>query len=87
VVVKPIDPRFAEYLFYYYSNEHLEGDGSVQSQLTVPQLVQKPIIIPTTSIMVEFDRLLGPIDHMIFTTKKEIEFLQTTKSLLLAKMS
>lgn len=87
VVVTPNDPRFAEYLFYYYSNEHLEGDGSVQSQLTVPQLIQKPIIIPEKSVAIEFDRLVGPIDNNINTTRKENELLQSMKSFLLAKMS
>ena len=87
VVVIPNDPRFAEYLFYYYSNEHLEGDGSVQSQLTVPQLIQKPIIIPAEPVAIEFDRLVSPIDNSVNTTKKENELLQSMKSLLLAKMS
>lgn len=87
VVITPNDPRFAEYLFYYYSNEHLEGDGSVQSQLTVPQLIQKPIIIPAKSVVVEFDRLVNPLDNSVNATKKENELLQSMKSLLLAKMS
>lgn len=86
VVITPNDPRFAEYLFYYYSNEHLEGDGSVQSQLTVPQLIQKPIIIPAKSVVVEFDRLVNPLDNSVNATKKENELLQSMKSLLLAKM-
>ena len=87
VVITPDDPRFAEYLFYYYSNEHLEGDGSVQSQLTVPQLIQKPIIIPARSVVVEFDRLVNPLDNSVNATKKENELLQSMTSLLLAKMS
>ena len=86
LVVTPYDSRFAEYLFYYYSNEHLEGDGSVQSQPTVPQLIQKPIIIPAKSVVIEFDRLVNPIDNSVKTAKKENELLQSMKSLLLAKM-
>ena len=87
VVITPNNPRFADYLYFYYTNKHLEGDGSVQSQLTVPQLIRQQIIIPDVSQMFEFYKLIEPIDSHLYSIKKEVSVLNTMKHILPAIMS
>lgn len=87
VVITPLNSQHAEYLYYYYSALNLEGDGSVQSQLTVPQLAQQNIIIPPSTLMIQFDNALSPIDKYADTIKKENFILNELKGVLLSKMS
>ncbi len=86
IVVIPRDEDVTQYLFYYLNNSNIKGSGSVQSQLTVPDMESKNIIIPPVPLIQEFNKQVEIIDNSISFCKKENEKLIELQSLFLAEM-
>ena len=86
IVVIPHDENLAQYLFYYLNNSNIKGSGSVQSQLTVPDMESRNIVIPPTMLIREFNKQVEIIDNSISFCEKENEKLIELQSLLLAMM-
>lgn len=87
IVVQPKEAFFEHYLFHYYSTANLQGDGSVQSQLTVPQLLTEEILIPEESAVKDFHDKIEPIDSYIDILKSENQVIASLQHALLSKMS
>ena len=75
------------YQFFYFSNLKIEGDGSVQNQLTVPFLSAEKMIIPDYNSMAVFNSQTLPFYVQISLIKKEIDILKKSMLLLLSKLS
>ena len=75
-----------QYLYYYLKNSNIKGSGSVQSQLTVPDMESRSIVIPPTQLILEFNKQIEIIDNSISFCEKGNEKLTELQSLLLAKM-
>ena len=86
IVVIPRDENVTQYLYYYLNNSNIKGSGSVQSQLTVPDMESRNIVIPSTLLIQEFNKRVEKIDNSISLCEMENEKLTELQSLLLAKM-
>ena len=86
IVVIPNDESLAQYLFYYLDAMNIKGSGSVQSQLTVPDMERFEILLPPEERIKEFSKQTEIIDTSIVTYELENEKLTELQSLLLAKM-
>ncbi len=86
IVVAPYDETMAQYMFYYLNASNIKGSGSVQSQLTVPDMESRNIVIPPTQLIQEFNKQVEIIDNSISLCEMENEKLTELQSLLLAKM-
>ena len=86
IVVIPHDEIATQYLYYHLDALNLKGSGSVQSQLTVPDIEVKDIIIPPNKLMQEFNEKVEVIDKTIDIHEQENEKLTELQSLLLARM-
>lgn len=86
IVVIPRDENVTQYLYYYLNNSNIKGSGSVQSQLTVPDMESRNIVIPSTLLIQEFNKQVEKIDNSISLCEMENEKLTKLQSLLLAKM-
>ena len=86
IVVIPHNEDVTQYLYYYLNNSNIKGSGSVQSQLTVPDMESRSIVIPPTQLIQEFNKQVEIIDNSISFCEKENEKLTELQSLLLAKM-
>ena len=86
IVVAPHDEVMAQYLFYYLNASNIKGSGSVQSQLTVPDMEGREIKIPPKQMIQEFSDKVEIIDNSISLCEVENEILTELQSLLLAKM-
>lgn len=86
IVVIPNDESLAQYLFYYLDAMNIKGSGSVQSQLTVPDMERFEILLPPEERIKEFSKQTEIIDTSIATYELENEKLTELQSLLLAKM-
>lgn len=75
------------YQFFFFSNLQIEGDGSVQNQLTAPFLASEKMIIPDMPSMRIFNSKVMPLYQNIENINKEIHLLEQTLSLLLTKLS
>jgi len=86
IVIIPHDENVTQYLFYYLNNSNIKGSGSVQSQLTVPDMESRGIVIPSPQLILKFNKQVEIIDNSILFCEKENEKLTELQSLLLAKM-
>ena len=86
IVVAPYDETMTQYMFYYLNASNIKGSGSVQSQLTVPDMESRNIVIPPTQLIQEFNKQVEIIDNSISLCEMENEKLTELQSLLLAKM-
>jgi type I restriction enzyme S subunit len=86
IVVAPNDEVVAQYLFYYLNASNIKGSGSVQSQLTVPDMEGREIMIPPKQMIKEFNDKVEIIDKAITTFEQDNSKLTEIQSLLLAKM-
>lgn len=86
IVVAPHDEAMAQYLYYYLDSSNIKGSGSVQSQLTVPDMEGIDILIPPYQSMKDFNDKVEIMDRSISIYEQENSKLSELQSLLLAKM-
>ena len=86
IVVIPNDEAMTQYLYYSLNASNIKGSGSVQSQLTVPDMEARDIIVPPLSLLTEFHDKVDIIQESIRIRENENEKLTELQSLLLAKM-
>jgi len=86
IVIIPNNEVMTQYLYYYLDSSNIKGSGSVQSQLTVPDMEDLQIPIPSNQIMQEFFDEVEIIDKSIELREQENEKLTELQSLLLARM-
>ncbi len=86
IVVIPHDEIATQYLYHYLDASNIKGSGSVQSQLTVPDMEVKEIIVPSHRLVQEFNDKVEVIDEAIEIREKENSKLTELQSLLLARM-
>ena len=86
IVIIPNNEVMTQYLYYYLDSSNIKGSGSVQSQLTVPDMEDLQILIPSNQIMKEFHDEVEIIDKSIELHEQENEKLTELQSLLLARM-
>ena len=86
IVVVPHKETTAQYLYHYMNNSNIKGSGSLQSQLTVPDMEKMEIIMPTLQLLEDFHNNVEIIDKSISIREQENKQLTELQSLLLAKM-
>ena len=86
IVVVPHKEVMAQYLYHYMNESNMKGSGSVQSQLTVPDMEKVEIIMPPQMMLEDFHNHAEIIDKSISIREHENEQLTKLQSLLLAKM-
>ena len=86
IVIIPNNEVMTQYLYYYMDSSNIKGSGSVQSQLTVPDMEDLQILIPSNQIMQEFFDEVEIIDKSIELREQENDKLTELQSLLLARM-
>lgn len=87
VSVIPNSPEMLYYLFYDLSSRNMQGDGSAQAQITVPQLLNEQIIIPSQTLQKRFFNQAKVIYDNIDCIENEIYHLRTLLSLLTSKLA
>lgn len=87
VSVIPNNAEMLYYLFYDLSSRNMQGDGSAQAQITVPQLQNEQIIIPKKAILRRFCEQAKVIYDNIDCIEKELHHLRTLQSLLTSKLA
>lgn len=87
IVVTPKNEEIGKYLFDYLNRFEFDDSGSVQNQLTVPQLSMKNILIPDSSLIKNYDELTKKLLKKIKLINSQTQKLEELKSLLLEKMA
>lgn len=87
VSVIPSNSEMLYYLFYELSSRNMQGDGSAQAQITVPQLQNEQIIIPAKDTLIRFCKQAKVIYDNIDCIEKELHHLRTLQTLLTSKLA
>ena len=87
ISVIPIYEDFLYYLLFNLSSRNLTGDGSAQSQITIPQLENEDILIPDNETIKVFYKSANTIYNNIDNLKQETHHLRTLLTLLTSKLS
>lgn len=87
ISVIPKEEKYLFYLLFVLTHRNMQGDGSAQAQITVPQLETESIIFPPNKILYEFYDNCKIIFDNIDNCKKELGCLQTLLSLLTSKLA
>jgi type I restriction enzyme S subunit len=86
IVVAPHEEVMAQYLYHYLDSSNIKGSGSVQSQLTVPDMEGMDILIPSSQSVKDFNDKVEIMDKSMSIYEQENSKLTELQSLLLAKM-
>lgn len=86
VVIPKLDIE-AHYIFDFISRVQIDDSGSVQSQLTIPQVSSLKVIYPVQNIMLKYHGIITPISKNIANINLENDKLKTLQSILLSKLA
>ncbi len=86
ISIVPRSRIFLHNLWFQLNCKQFEGDGSVQNQLTIPDLEREEVIIPEYNILKEFDKMMSLIRNTIELRTRTNNKLTELQSLLTMKM-
>lgn len=83
------DEHYREYLFQYLNTQDTTSlrTGSAQAQVTINNLAEFPIIIPSLEICKNYYKITNSFGGYIENVQKEISLLKETKNCILVKIS
>lgn len=81
-VVPNIENLSAEYLYLWALTQNINGTGTTQQQLTVPNFRHTLIGIPTKEKMIRFNNIVSPIFQRIVINKNENRILSQLRDTL-----
>lgn len=87
ISVIPHNPDTLFYQYHFFTNHQIEGDGSVQNQLTAPFLSSEKMLLPPIEKMTKFATLAAPLYRGIERLKSESLLLLNLQELLHSKLS
>ena len=87
LVLIPKLPNSSIYLWQVIKRIEFDNSGSVQNQLTIPQVSTLKLIIPTSEILKVYDSVLKLIYQKKEVLNKENQNLNDLKDLLLSKLT
>ena len=85
-VVPNIENLSAEYLYLWALTQNINGTGTTQQQLTVPNFRHTLIGIPTKEKMIRFNNIVFPIFQRIVINKNENKILSQLRDTLLPRL-
>lgn len=87
LVLIPNYQTSAIYLWQTIKQIEFDNSGSVQNQLTIPQIAVAKILFPEIEILNKYDSIVGLIYQKIEISTKENQKLSELKDLLLSKLA
>jgi len=85
--------EIAEYIVFYLKSDYMKlylasnPNGSTQNYVTLGFLRDMPILLPTRSTILKFEKLSKQLIENIYNKVKENNFLSEMKDLLLSKLA
>lgn len=75
-----------EFLYLLVNNLPIQGYGSTQQQITVPYVKKIVVSIPSSDLIIKFQKEIGPLFNQIDKNKRENDQLTSIKNVLLNKL-
>lgn len=87
LVLIPFNKYEVTYLIDCLKQVEFSDSGSVQSQLTIPQVSTIEIVMPSEEILKKYDDVISKINNQIELKKQENQKLSELKELVLSKLA
>jgi type I restriction enzyme S subunit len=87
LVLIPNSPKSAIYLWQTIKKIEFDNSGSVQNQLTIPQISVLSILFPSKEMLIKYDAIVSLIYQNIEFVSEENQKLSDMKNLLLSKLA
>ena len=86
-MVTPFNKFESTYLFEFLKRIEFDNSGSVQNQLTIPQISTLEIIMPPETLLRKFDESVTKLNDLIEMKTRESQKLAQLQSLLLSRLA
>lgn len=86
ITMRPKEMVTSKFLYYWAKSQNINGTGTTQQQLTVPDFKQTKLFLPTKELIVSFTHLVNRYFDKILLNNKQIQTLIQTRDGLLPKL-
>lgn len=86
ITMQPKDYVTSKFLYFWAKNQNINGTGTTQQQLTVPDFKQTKVLLPKKGLIEEFTSVVNQYYNKILTNKQQINTLIQTRDGLLPKL-
>ena len=83
IVITPNENIYLEYIYHFFKNYSYRKNGSVQQQLTVPQVKEINLVIPPTNILRKYHNFVDSNIKKQFQILEENNLLENLRDFLL----
>ena len=87
LVLTPNNPLLVGYLYQWAKTYDFADSGSVQSQLTIPQISNIAVLVPANEILAKYEEVTAATISFVESIKQENEKLKDLGNVVLARMS
>lgn len=87
LVVTPFNKFESTYLYEFLKRIEFDNSGSVQNQLTIPQISTLEIVMPPKKVLQQYDESIMKLNDLIDLKRQENQKLTQLQSLLLSRLA
>lgn len=85
-IIPIIEFMNVKYLYFYLKNSFIEGNGTSQQQLTIPDFKKRKILVPDMNTIGEFSEIVSPNFEEVVLLKRKNQNLKKQRDLLLPRL-
>ena len=86
ITMQPKDFVTSKFLYFWAKNQNINGTGTTQQQLTVPDFKQTKVLLPEKELIEKFTSIVNQYYNKILTNKQQINTLIKTRDGLLPRL-
>jgi type I restriction enzyme S subunit len=86
ITIRPKEKVTSKFLYYWAKAQNINGTGTTQQQLTVPDFKQTKIVLPEKALIDKFTNVANQFYEKIISNKRQIQTLINTRNGLLPKL-
>jgi type I restriction enzyme S subunit len=86
VTLIPIAPMTSKYMYYWAKSADINGTGTTQQQLTVPDFKKTRLLLPDTNLIQDFTEKANVIYDKIKANQQQMQTLATQRDTLLPQL-
>lgn len=86
ITIQPKDFVTSKFLYFWAKNQNINGTGTTQQQLTVPDFKQTKLLLPEKALIDKFTNIANQYYNKILLNKQQMQSLIQTRDVLLEKL-
>ncbi|MEE3385633.1 MAG: restriction endonuclease subunit S [Prevotella sp.] len=86
ITIRPKERVTSKFLYFWAKSQDINGTGTTQQQLTVPDFKLTKLVLPDKAVIDDFTKIVNQYYDKIISNKKQIQTLIYTRDGLLPKL-